>query len=307
VRALTAGAAAPAEGRCAQHPRCVEIAIATRQQLARHGWRRGDLERELARGGIIRIRQGYFARPEAPRELVEAVRQGGVATGATALRQHGLWAPEDSRLHVAVAPNAARLPPRDIGAVRHWHSSFEPVVRTGLDFRPIASVAAAVEHAVREIGPHEAVAVLDSALHAHRLTAAALAMVLDGIPAAARRHIDGRTDARAESGVESIARVLLQDAGIAAAVQVVIVGIGRVDLLIDGWLIVEIDGSQHADPAQMRKDRARDAAAIRLGYRTIRLTYADVVHRWPQALATIRAALADGAPVGARTAFARRS
>jgi very-short-patch-repair endonuclease len=99
--------------------------------------------------------------------------------------------------------------------------------------------------------------------------------------------------------------VLQHDAGIHAEIQVVLAGIGRVDLLIDGWLIVEVDGAQHADPAQMRRDRARDAAAVRLGFRTVRLTYPDVVHSWPRSLATIRAALADGAPVGARSAFQR--
>lgn len=285
----------------------MEIAIATRQQLVRQGWRRGDIERELRSGGMVRVRRGYFARPGVAHELVEAVSLGGIATGPTALRHHGLWTPEDTRLHVAVAPNAARLPSRDGATVLHWRSSFEPLVRTGLDFRPIAPVPAAVEHALTGLLPHEAVAVVDSALHARRLGPADLATILESLPRAVRRRIRGRFDARAESGVESITRVLLRDAGVHAEPQVVIPGIGRVDLLVDGWLIIEVDGGQHADPAQMRKDRARDAAAIRLGYRTVRLTYADVVRGWPQALATIRAALADGCPVGARTAFRRLS
>lgn len=283
----------------------MEIAIATRQQLSRQGWRRVDLERELTLGSIVRVRPGYFARPDVAPELVQAVRLGGVATGASALRQYGLWAPEDARLHVAVAPNAGRLPDRDESTVLHWHSSFEPVVRTGLAFRPIASVRVAIEHALAGLPPPEAVAVVDSGLHAHRLARADLATILEHLPRRARRSIGGRFDGRSESGVESMARVLLQSAGIMVELQVEIAGVGRVDLLIDGWLIIEIDGGQHADPGQMRRDRARDGAAIRLGYRTVRLTYADVVHHWPQALATIRAALADGAPVGARSAFSR--
>lgn len=275
----------------------MEIGIATRQQLERLGWKRGDIERALAAGRVTRIRPGYFARPDAPADLVAAVRCGGVATGPTALRHHGLWAPEDRRLHVAVAPNASRLAAAGDDVVLHWSSSFADVVGTGLRFRPIAPVPAAVEHAITGVNQPVAIAVIDSALHERRLSPAALDAVLSALPRRLRRRLERGIDGRAESGIESMCRVLLEDAGLRPEVQVAIPGIGRVDLLIDGWLIVELDGGQHADAAQMRRDRARDAAAIRLGYRTIRLSYPDVVHEWPRSLATIRVALASGAPV----------
>jgi very-short-patch-repair endonuclease len=79
-------------------------------------------------------------------------------------------------------------------------------------------------------------------------------------------------------------------------VQVTIDGVGRVDLLVDGWLIIELDGGHHADPIAMRRDRARDAAAILRGYRTLRFGYDAVMYDWPTVLRTIGAVLADGAP-----------
>lgn len=55
-------------------------------------------------------------------------------------------------------------------------------------------------------------------------------------------------------------------------------GVGRVDLLVDGWLVVETDGfTFHADRASYREDRCRDAALSHSGYVWLRFTYEDVV------------------------------
>lgn len=48
--------------------------------------------------------------------------------------------------------------------------------------------------------------------------------------------------------------------------------IAIVDFMIDGWLIIEIDGCTHANPLQMSKDAIRDAHFIEEGYSVIRLT-----------------------------------
>jgi very-short-patch-repair endonuclease len=109
-----------------------------------------------------------------------------------------------------------------------------------------------------------------------------------------RRAIAGRFEGRSESGIESIVRFLLGEKGIRAEIQVRIDGVGRVDLLIDGWLIIEIEGGSHADLATMRRDRYRDAMAVQQGYRTLRFSYGDVMHRWPHLLRTVRIVLAEG-------------
>jgi len=88
----------------------------------------------------------------------------------------------------------------------------------------------------------------------------------------------------ADSLLETLARVLFRDAGIRVETQVWIDGIGRVDFLLEGFLIVELDGlAFHLDPRQFKKDRRRDNAAIRRGLLVLRYFYDDVVHA-PQAM-----------------------
>ncbi|MDQ1512541.1 MAG: hypothetical protein QOC59_383, partial [Microbacteriaceae bacterium] len=212
--------------------------IATRQQLAHQGYTRARLDRQLALGALLRIRPGYFARPDAPADLVAAVKAGGIATGVTALRHHGVWVPRDPRLHVAVAPRAHPEPVE--GVVFHWVSPFLAAPPTGLRFTPVMSVAAALDHALRGLTPELAVAVCDSALHERRIGLRLLHAVLDGLPRRLVRRVRHQIDGRAESGMESVARFLLVAEGLVLRVQVTIVGVGRVDLLVDGWLIFEL-------------------------------------------------------------------
>lgn len=53
-------------------------------------------------------------------------------------------------------------------------------------------------------------------------------------------------------------------------------GIGEVDLLVEGCVIVEIDGfAYHGDRKQYRADRRRDRAAARLGLVVLRFAFDD--------------------------------
>ena len=54
-------------------------------------------------------------------------------------------------------------------------------------------------------------------------------------------------------------------------------GIGEVDALVEGWLIVEDDGFEfHSSKEQFVRDRHRDQRALAAGYVPLRLTYDDV-------------------------------
>jgi very-short-patch-repair endonuclease len=87
-------------------------------------------------------------------------------------------------------------------------------------------------------------------------------------------------DGSSESPLESIARVLLRVRGLNVQTQVHVEGVGRVDLLVEGVLVVELDGFEHhSDRADYRNDRRRANALTCLGLRLIRFTYEDVVHR----------------------------
>src|SRR5690606_8366426 len=97
----------------------------------------------------------------------------------------------------------------------------------------------------------------------------------------------------ADSGLESLLRLRMHQLGIRLDCQVVIDGVGRVDFVVDGRLIIEADGKQNHDGASMRhKDLVRDAAASGLGYETLHFDYAQIIHDWTTVQAAILAALA---------------
>jgi very-short-patch-repair endonuclease len=103
-----------------------------------------------------------------------------------------------------------------------------------------------------------------------------------------RRHLPGNrngsaraaldlVDGSAESAIEVVARLLFRSEGIFTETQVDLPGIGIVDFLLEGFLIVEIDGSAHLEARQVKKDRGRNNASILTGYAVLRYGYQDVV------------------------------
>src|SRR5690606_36066930 len=134
-------------------------------------------------------------------------------------------------------------------------------------------------------------AAFESAWRKGRLPQAARSRVRAALPASARWLVDiSRSDA--DSGLESILRLRLHLLGIRLDCQVVIPGVGTVDFVIGGRLILEADGKENHDGRSMRhKDLVRDAAASRLGYETLRFDYAQIVHDWAAVQAAILGAL----------------
>lgn len=97
------------------------------------------------------------------------------------------------------------------------------------------------------------------------------------LPEAARRDLR-RADVRAESGLETIVRLIAGDLGFRVRSQVTFPGIGRVDLLIEDWIVVETDGSAFHDLPLAAADRRRDALLAADGRTVLRPEYALVVH-----------------------------
>jgi very-short-patch-repair endonuclease len=109
-----------------------------------------------------------------------------------------------------------------------------------------------------------------------------------------RRHLDPR----AESGLETLLRLAIRAAGWNVESQVEIPGVGRVDLVIDGWLVIEADGSAwHDDHEAIELDRERNAALVRAGYRWHRFGYDQIMKDLDGCVAVIAALLAGGAPL----------
>jgi very-short-patch-repair endonuclease len=114
------------------------------------------------------------------------------------------------------------------------------------------------------------VATFDSALHLGLLTAADVADVFAQAPSHTRSVVD-LLDARAESGPESILRMIVRAAGFSCRPQVTIAGVGRVDLVVEERLVLEADSrTWHGGWEKQRADRERDLQLARRRYLSLR-------------------------------------
>jgi very-short-patch-repair endonuclease len=263
------------------------------ETLRQRGWTKGAIERAVEAGELWRVVRGWYAEPGTDAELIRAVRLGARLGCVSALRTYGAWHPPDAGLHVAMPYSAdgRRLRSADPDAwasvTVHWRSKTDRQEwRTGAS--PVLTAAA---HAVECQPPHFAVAVLDSLIHRGLASTRSLFAMLAVMPAH-HRELATALDGRSEEGIESVTRFRLHQAGIRAEPQVVVPGVGRVDLLIDGWLALELDGRQtHAQQASFSSDRRRHALLLQRGKSTLHFSYSHVIYEWPLVLETVRSAL----------------
>jgi very-short-patch-repair endonuclease len=266
------------------------------QQLRAAGVTKRRTAEGVAAGELLVVRRGHYAVAGTPAPLVRAARVGGVVTASTAAAELRLWTPPDARLHVAVPRGAGRLHDPDDPALPfrrrpdvciHWSDDLRPASLP----RRVAPSPLVVEHALSCLPPAWAIAVLDSALHDRLLGRDELRSVVAALPprlAAVARCADGSS----ESGLESIARYLLRLAGLKVETQVNVAGVGRVDLLVEGHLILELDGYiWHGDEEAFERDHRRDLAAALNRYRVLRFTYKQVMEDWDSVYAAVVAAL----------------
>lgn len=139
-----------------------------------------------------------------------------------------------------------------------------------------------------------ALATLDSALHLGVLRPDDLDELFRALP---RRHavLHKLIDSRAESGTETLVRLMLRTLGAKFDVQVTIPGVGRVDFVVEGWLIVECDSRAfHSGWEEQRRDRRRDQHAAALGYATFRPIAEDIMWNPGAVQAAMAGLLATG-------------
>lgn len=252
--------------------------------LQRFGVTRTQLSKAVRAGRIERIRPGTFASTTLSAPERAAVLHGGALTCAGALRRHGLWVLSDEGApHVWVGHRGRVYDHARCDCTTHY---FRDGSALGL-----VDVETALVHLFHCEGAEAFFVSLESALQQRKLPASARLRMRAGLPASARRLVDfARSDA--ESGLESLLRVRLHLLGIALQTQVHIDGVGRVDFVAAGRLIIEVDGRQnHATSERRHHDLVRDAAASAVGYETLRFDYAQIVHDWPTVRAAILAAL----------------
>jgi very-short-patch-repair endonuclease len=276
--------------------------IATRRQLIARGHTGYQLTAAVRSGTIRRIRRGWYATPLAEVDQAEAVRVGGRVSHTSAARRYGFWSGFDTRLHVTVQRGSARLRRRrrprfdtpdnsDREVVVHWIAPGRQDLTSKQTW--CVGVSECLRGVVAIADRETAIACLETAMHVlgwsedqiHRVFANASPRV-QARAAQARRG--------PESGPESLVGQRLRRKGLHPVFQVQIPTVGRVDMLVDDWLVIEVDGrAYHSSPEQFERDRHRDARLVALGYTVLRFSYLQVTTNWPFVERTILATVSQ--------------
>lgn len=238
----------------------------------------------VVRGELLRIRKGWVRLVDASPDLVRAVELGGRIACVSAARHHDLWAPEGTDFHLARPKHAGRTY-GDLGdAIEHWQST---------PWRLGAPIVEPVPALVRQVllcsHREDALAIIDSALNKNVLSMAQLARIVDALPPRFASVLD-EVDPKSQSGLETLCRVRLSILGVRIRSQMMIDGVGRLDLVIGDRVVIETDGrAWHDGPDAFHRDRTRDLALLGRGYIVIRLSYQQVLHEWQLVEPVVRA------------------
>lgn len=248
--------------------------VAGQAALLRQGVRRRALERAVRDGDVVRHRRGYTL-PGAPPELTAAAREGGTVGCISALRLLGV-----PMIAVPGPPHLLLASARPTRGV---------VVHRSAEVSGVEDLLPAVGRALRCLERYDALVVADAVLRMgidHDL----LASVVGRRPGREVSWVLRHADASAESPLESLLRAILLDERVPGLVpQPWVADVGRVDFLVDDWLILEADGyASHGTPDGFQRDRRRDVAAARQGLLTLRFTHRDLTRDRPTVAAAIR-------------------
>lgn len=140
----------------------------------------------------------------------------------------------------------------------------------------------------------EALVIAESAVVRQELEVAELLSRFAGEADRRIRRLINLIEPSSESPMESLARVLMLGAGLRVEVQKAIYGVGRVDFLVEGVLVVEIDGYEfHSSKAQFDNDRRRLNQLSSRGIPLLRFSGRQLKLAPEQFLEQIRAALSQ--------------
>ncbi|PPF83921.1 hypothetical protein C5E07_10595 [Pseudoclavibacter sp. RFBJ3] len=271
--------------------------VFSRREWHESGNTRRSLESLVRDGSVQRPAPGWYAITGASQRAIQAVRLRARLTCLSALSVSGVWTPPDENLHARIATGA-----RGVTSSRNgdgeptvlWHRSVRGRGEA-LALRAVDDVSVSLSCALTCLPTRDLVIVADSAIQLGKVDHSSLMALADGQPAHARKKLDF-VDGSSQSGTESIVRLWCQLRGFTPRPQMWISGVGFVDLVVGERLVIECDSRAfHADEDRYRADRERDLVLKALGYRVLRLTYEQIMHRWPEVEGALLALLASGA------------
>ncbi len=238
-------------------------------------------------GHLVRLRNGHYCLPECDAHVRRAVRIGGRLGCVSALESHGVFAFDARRTHVQLDGDRSRLrapTPRlqpltrrnRLGSVLHWSNRLlEP---DAADRHRVAVLDALGESLLCQ-HPWHALASIDNALHLGHVGRAAIHRLFEWAPERLR-YLDELVDGRAEAGQETVLRMIVRQTELPYELQVKFDGVGRVDMLVAGCLVVEADSRQFHDGWEAHvRDRERDLQLAALGLASLRPAYQHTMHR----------------------------
>ncbi|MDP9937713.1 very-short-patch-repair endonuclease [Paenarthrobacter nicotinovorans] len=252
--------------------------------LNAHGHTPADLKKLE---GAYQPRHGIWALPSADSEFVFALKNNGLLTCASAAVRYGLWIKDKpGRVHLATKHNRGR------GFIRHGGPRLGPE-----SHMPVASLEDTVIHALTCLPEVDAIAVAQSAMKNRGVSRDVLEGELRANYFGNARKRLRMADGLSESVPEISARLLFESEGLSFRRQVRISGVGRVDTLIDDWLIVEVNGYQfHSSRDAWRKDMARLNAAQARGFNILSFAPEQIWNSPDDVMAQIHGFLARGRP-----------
>ncbi len=257
--------------------------IFRRHELLASGMSGRAITEAVRSRSLLRVRRDNYALPETDAHTLEAVRVGGRLACVSAAQELGIFSFDSDFTHLHVARGSSRLRnprfrrvalsemPRD-GVELHWW----PLIEPGDGTEYAVGARDALAQIIRCQPRNYALAALDTALHERAIRPSDLAEIFRHVP---DKHGELRTliDARADAGQESVLRQLIRDAGLRCEIQVVIGGVGRVDMVVEGCVVVEADSrAHHKTWEQHVRDRTRDRLLAELGYPSLRVLYQDI-------------------------------
>ena len=157
----------------------------------------------------------------------------------------------------------------------HW----EPVLSKEEERTHVASIGTVLERVLVCMPLKVSLPMLDAARNRGLYNVSTLTMPSTGSRLPHLREALSLSSDRARSILETVARLQLIDMGLTPQVGVWIEGVGEVDMIILGFIVIEVDGwAFHSSKEQREKDLKRDRELLRRGYVVLRFTYDDVMN-----------------------------
>lgn len=257
--------------------------VARTAQLLERGLTRRTLAAAVQTGEIQQVQRGVFALPDAPPEFVAALTTNSLVTCASAARHYGLWLLHEPTAHHLTCPGGRCAP-----HLNHHRRRSVPVDRR----LPVVGLVDVLIHALHCLPPVEAAVVVESSLRRGDTVRTFLLDRLQGNRNGKARAALELVSGCAESAIEVVARVMFRRTGYFVETQVRIDDVGRVDFVLEGFLVVEVDGDEfHSTREARNRDRRRNNELIARGYLYLRFGYGDVTFRRDDVLEQVRTVL----------------